>query len=144
MEITWAQFCKDILPERSFTFWDWVYAIIKLIREQLQHLWKDNLIMGFVHKKCAEEMLLNCAPGTFLLRFSDSSLGGITIAWVGIVDGKSEVIMASPFFAPNFKVRSLADCIKDLPQLTTLYPNIPKRHAFGKYYTPIEPIVKGL
>lgn len=109
---------------------------MKLIREQLRLLWKDNLIMGFVHKKVAEDMLINCAPGTFLLRFSDSGLGGITIAWVRIVDGKPEVIMISPFFAKNFQVRSLADCIQDLPQLVTLYPNIPKDKAFGKYYTP--------
>lgn len=28
-------------------------------------------------------MLSSCANGTFLLRFSDSELGGVTIAWVG-------------------------------------------------------------
>jgi hypothetical protein len=39
-------------------------------------------IMGFVKKKQAEEMLATCPCGTFLLRFSDSELGGITIAWV--------------------------------------------------------------
>lgn len=39
-------------------------------------------IMGFVKKKQAEEMLASCPCGTFLLRFSDSELGGITIAWV--------------------------------------------------------------
>lgn len=40
--------------------------------------------MGFVRKRQAEEMLMTaCATGTFLLRFSDSELGGVTIAWVG-------------------------------------------------------------
>lgn len=39
--------------------------------------------MGFVRKKQAEEMLSACASGTFLLRFSDSEPGGVTIAWVG-------------------------------------------------------------
>lgn len=38
--------------------------------------------MGFVRKKQAEEMLSSRPCGTFLLRFSDSELGGITIAWV--------------------------------------------------------------
>lgn len=38
--------------------------------------------MGFVRKKQAEEMLSTCVAGTFLLRFSDSESGGITIAWV--------------------------------------------------------------
>lgn len=41
-----------------------------------------SAIMGFVRKKQAEEMLAPCQSGTFLLRFSDSELGGITIAWV--------------------------------------------------------------
>lgn len=39
-------------------------------------------IMGFIRKKQAEEMLSACPGGTFLLRFSDSELGGVTIAWV--------------------------------------------------------------
>lgn len=39
-------------------------------------------ILGFVRKKQAEEMLASCPNGTFLLRFSDSELGGVTIAWV--------------------------------------------------------------
>jgi signal transducer and activator of transcription 5B len=42
-----------------------------------------SAIMGFVRKKQAEELLSACASGTFLLRFSDSELGGVTIAWVG-------------------------------------------------------------
>lgn len=37
--------------------------------------------MGFIKKRQAEELLSTCAPGTFILRFSDSELGGITIAW---------------------------------------------------------------
>lgn len=35
-----------------------------------------------MRKKDAEDMLGKCPTGTFLLRFSDSELGGITIAWV--------------------------------------------------------------
>jgi len=46
-----------------------------------------SAIMGFVRKKQAEELLSACASGTFLLRFSDSELGGVTIAWVGGMNG---------------------------------------------------------
>lgn len=42
-----------------------------------------RVVLGFVRKKQAEEMLAQCSNGTFLLRFSDSELGGVTIAWVG-------------------------------------------------------------
>jgi len=38
--------------------------------------------MGFVNKHDAEAMLLQKQNGCFLLRFSDSELGGITIAYV--------------------------------------------------------------
>lgn len=39
-------------------------------------------ILGFVNKQQAQDMLLSKPNGTFLLRFSDSEIGGITIAWV--------------------------------------------------------------
>lgn len=38
--------------------------------------------MGFVTKTESQDMLMSKPNGTFLLRFSDSELGGITIAWV--------------------------------------------------------------
>lgn len=73
--ITWSLFCKEPLPDRVFTFWDWFYAIMKLTRDQLRSPWGDTLIIGFVSKRNAEEKLRNCSPGTFLLRFSDSEIG---------------------------------------------------------------------
>lgn len=39
-------------------------------------------ILGFVNKQQAQDMLMSKPNGTFLLRFSDSEIGGITIAWV--------------------------------------------------------------
>lgn len=73
--ITWSQFCKEPLPERTFTFWDWFYAVMKLTRDQLRGPWTEGLIIGFINKRQAEEKLMKCPPGTFLLRFSDSELG---------------------------------------------------------------------
>lgn len=73
--ISWSQFCKETLPDRTFTFWDWFYAVMKLTRDQLRGPWTEGLIIGFINKRQAEEMLLKRPPGTFLLRFSDSELG---------------------------------------------------------------------
>lgn len=134
MLFSWSQFCKEPLPERTFTFWEWFYAVMKLTREHLKGPWMDGLIMGFVRKKQAEEMLSTCASGTFLLRFSDSELGGVTIAWVG--GEPSEVFMLQPFTSKDFTIRSLADRISDLPHLVHLYPDINKVQAFSKYFTP--------
>lgn len=113
-----------------------------------------SAIMGFVKKKQAEEMLSTCQAGTFLLRFSDSELGGITIAWVSgkhfrnfgikavikpifLLDTQ-EVFSLQPFTAKDFSVRSLADRIADLNHLVTLYPDTAKELFFQKYYTPYQ------
>lgn len=46
-----------------------------------------------------------------------------------------------PFTDKDFRIRSLADRIKDLSVLWTLYPNIPKDVAFGKYWSlPADPV----
>ena len=37
---------------------------------------------GFLGKRDAEAWLLACEPGTFLLRFSNTQIGGISVAWV--------------------------------------------------------------
>ncbi|KAI5740647.1 hypothetical protein M8J76_005819 [Diaphorina citri] len=135
MLLNWSQFCKEPLPDRSFTFWDWFYAVMKLTREHLKNVWTDGHIMGFVRKRKAEEMLASQVKGTFLLRFSDSELGGITIAWKG---DNTEVFMLQPFTSKDFQIRNLADRISDLPHLVYLYPDKPKDQAFSKYYTPFQ------
>ncbi|KAJ8947457.1 hypothetical protein NQ318_009758 [Aromia moschata] len=110
--------------------------------------------MGFVRKRQAEELLASCTCGTFLLRFSDSELGGITIAWVSGWSSSSspsskvlhfdnfsdtgEVFSLQPFTSKDFAIRSLADRIADLNHLVYLYPDISKDIPFGKYYTPYQ------
>ncbi len=41
--MSWSQFCKEPLPDRSFTFWDWFHAVMKLTKEDLRGLWIDRL-----------------------------------------------------------------------------------------------------
>lgn len=82
MMLSWSQFCKEPLSERNFTFWEWFFAVMKVTKEHLRQPWNDGSIMGFVGRRQAEEMLKNSKSGTFLLRFSDSELGGVTIAWM--------------------------------------------------------------
>ncbi|XP_049786720.1 signal transducer and activator of transcription 5B isoform X3 [Schistocerca cancellata] len=133
MLLSWSQFCKEPLPDRNFTFWEWFFAVMKLTKEHLRGPWMDETILGFIRKRQAEEMLAGRPSGTFLLRFSDSELGGVTIAWVA---DQNDVFMLQPFTSKDFAIRSLADRISDLQHLVYLYPDIPKDQAFGKYYTP--------
>lgn len=138
MLLSWNQFSKEPLPDRTFTFWAWFYSILKVTREHLRGLWNDGTIYGFISRKQTEELLAQCSPGTFLLRYSDSELGGVSIAWLSETsEGSSEVLMVQPFTSRDFQIRGLADRINDLKNLTFLYPNIPKDQAFSKYYTPM-------
>ncbi|XP_064595431.1 signal transducer and activator of transcription 5B-like isoform X2 [Liolophura sinensis] len=138
--ITWSQFNKEPIAARTFTFWEWFYAILKLSKEHLKEPWGDGSIGGFIGKSEAQEWLMSKENGTFLLRFSDSEIGGITIAWVA-EDNKTpsensrQVWNLAPYTAKDFAIRSLADRIKDLPNLVYLYPHTPKDDAFSKYYT---------
>ena len=80
--LSWPMFCKEALPERNFTFWEWFHRILLLTQQHLSELWMEGFIKGFVTKSAAESLLLDKPSGTFLLRFSDSELGGVTIAYV--------------------------------------------------------------
>lgn len=138
--ITWSMFNKDALSARNFTFWEWFYNVMKLTEDHLKQPWMDGSVLGFVSKNSAQEWLLTKPNGTFLLRFSDSETGGITIAWVAddpSKPGERAVWNLAPYGRKDFMIRSLSDRIKDLDALVTLFPNIPKSQAFGKYYTAV-------
>ncbi|KAM6100885.1 signal transducer and activator of transcription 6 [Pterocles gutturalis] len=133
--VSWAQFNKEILPGRGFTFWQWFDGVLDLTKRCLKSYWSDRLIIGFISKQYVCKLLSTEPDGTFLLRFSDSEIGGVTIAHViRGKDGSSQVENIQPFSAKDLSIRSLGDRIRDLGQLRNLYPNTPKDHAFGSHY----------
>lgn len=137
--ITWSQFNRESLPGRNFTFWQWFDGVIELMKKHLKSHWNDGAILGFLNKQQAQDMLMSKPNGTFLLRFSDSEIGGITIAWVAENPNKAGERMVwnlMPFTTKDFSIRSLADRISDLNHLLFLYPNQPKEEVFSRYCTP--------
>ncbi|XP_062453501.1 signal transducer and activator of transcription 6 isoform X1 [Rhea pennata] len=133
--VSWAQFNKEILPGRGFTFWQWFDGVLDLTKRCLKSYWSDRLIMGFISKQYVCKLLSTQPDGTFLLRFSDSEIGGVTIAHIiRGKDGTSQVENIQPFSAKDLSIRSLGDRIRDLGQLRNLYPNTPKDQAFGSHY----------
>ncbi|KAL4228952.1 Signal transducer and activator of transcription 5B [Mactra antiquata] len=137
-KVSWVQFNKENLQGRSFTFWEWFWAVGKLVKEHLKAPWMDGLIVGFMDRNESNGLLLGRPNGTFLLRFSDGTIGGVTIAWVadnGEMTGDRQVWNLAPFTIKDFQIRGLADRVKDLSSLVTLYPDIPKDQAFSRYYT---------
>ncbi|NWX34057.1 STAT1 protein, partial [Notiomystis cincta] len=152
--IPWTRFCKENINDKNFPFWLWIEGILELIKKHLLCLWNDGCIMGFISKEKERALLKDQSPGTFLLRFSESSReGAITFTWVeGSQNELLPLSSAEPQFhsvAPytkkelsavtfpdiirNYKVMA-AENIPENP-LQFLYPNIPKDNAFGKYYS---------
>ncbi|XP_055377435.1 signal transducer and transcription activator isoform X3 [Condylostylus longicornis] len=134
--VTWPQFCKEPLKDRSFTFWDWFYHTMKLTKDHILKPWQAGCINGFISKRNATEILRQCPEGTFLIRFSDSELGGVTIG----VKNNGDTLMLAPWVARDLNVLSLPDRISDLSTLQYLYQGpssyIPKDEAFGQFYSP--------
>ena len=77
-----------------------------------------RLLMGFISRQEAEDFLHKSENGTFLIRFSDSELGGVTVAWITVNEaGHREVAMLQPFTRKDLMIRSLPDRLKDCPQV---------------------------
>jgi signal transducer and activator of transcription 5B len=130
-QVTWHDFCKKKITDRSFTFWEWFYSNLKLIKEYASVAWNSGYVDGFISKVRAEEKLRNSPHGTFLLRFSDSVKGSISIAYtMKSASGKSSVMHVNPFTCDDLRIHSLCDRLHGFNELKTLYPNIEKKEAF--------------
>ncbi|XP_055901932.1 signal transducer and transcription activator-like [Eupeodes corollae] len=131
VQISWTKFCKDELTGYNFTFWEWFYHTVKLIKERLLEPWNADLIEGFISRKATTERLQSREPGTFLLRFSDSSKGAITISYVNEYNNVDHI---QPWTSKDLQNRCLADRIRDLKVLTKLFPHgIDKSYLFDKF-----------
>ncbi|KAJ4918489.1 hypothetical protein JOQ06_004133 [Pogonophryne albipinna] len=146
-QIPWGKFCKQqSANEKAFPFWLWIEGILDLIKRHLLSLWNDGCIMGFICKEREKALLTDKCPGTFLLRFSESSKeGAITFTWIEHdVHDQPLFHSVEPYTKKELSAVSLSDIIRtykvmaaeNIPEnpLRFLYPNIPKDKAFGKYY----------
>lgn len=145
--IQWSAFCKTSPNERGIPFWLWIDGILDLIKRHLLNIWNDGYIVGFLSRKQEKAMLRDKAPGTFLLRFSESCRdGGITFTWVEeSQDGEPKIHSVKPYTKADLATISMPNIIRDYTlaapmkvpvyPLIYLYPNIPKDEAFGRYYT---------
>ncbi|XP_049920510.1 signal transducer and activator of transcription 6 isoform X1 [Epinephelus moara] len=136
MMVSWAQFNKEVLPGRPFTFWQWFEGVMELTKKHLKTYWSEGLIFGFIGKQHLHLILKDRPNGTFLLRFSDSEIGGITIAYVSATEnGGQKIQNIQPFTKRDLEIRSLGDRIRDISHITCLYPDFPKHEVFKKFYT---------
>ncbi|RMB90385.1 hypothetical protein DUI87_33271 [Hirundo rustica rustica] len=159
--VAWPKFSKD--GAAGFSFWTWLDAILGLLQEHLKQLWKDGLILGFVSRKQEEKLLRSKRTGTFLLRFSESVLGGVTFTWVehhetelsqnlcysmfslmkrtetpllprrGALQSLELVSLALPDIIRNYQMM-MEENPPENP-LKFLYPGTARDEAFGRYYS---------
>ncbi|RXM99476.1 Signal transducer and activator of transcription 1 [Acipenser ruthenus] len=102
------------IPGKPFSFWHWLDSILELIKKYLLPLWVDGYIMGFVSKETERALLKEKEPGTFLLRFSESHLGGITFTWVDQSEnGEVKFNSVEPYTKSRLTALPFADIIRD-------------------------------
>ncbi|KAM9786185.1 LOW QUALITY PROTEIN: signal transducer and activator of transcription 6 [Neosynchiropus ocellatus] len=161
MMVSWSQFNKEVLPSRLFTFWQWFEGVLELTKRHLKSYWSDGLIFGFIGKQHLHLILNDRPNGTFLLRFSDSEIGGITIAYVSASEGRTGargrasaaahslsaggrmIQNIQPFSKRDLDIRSLGDRIRDIKEITHLYPEFHKNDVFRKYYSEPQQVRRG-
>ncbi|OXB53641.1 hypothetical protein ASZ78_004029 [Callipepla squamata] len=142
--LTWTKFSKD--GAAGFSFWAWLDGILALLHDHLKQLWKDGLILGFVSRKQEKKLLKVKRTGTFLIRFSESMLGGVTCTWVEHPESGPPAFRAVvPYTSAELASLALPDIIRDyqlladenIPEnpLLFLYPDTPRDEAFGPYYS---------
>uniref|UniRef100_A0A8C9ARN3 Signal transducer and activator of transcription n=1 Tax=Prolemur simus TaxID=1328070 RepID=A0A8C9ARN3_PROSS len=143
--LSWADFTKRESPPGKLPFWTWLDKILELVHDHLKDLWNDGRIMGFVSRSQERRLLKKTISGTFLLRFSESSEGGITCSWVEHQDDDKVLICSvQPYTKEVLQSLPLTEIIRHYQLLTEenipenplrfLYPRIPRDEAFGCYY----------
>jgi len=148
------KFMKERLDGCGFSLWNWVYACLNLIKHNLSKEWEKGLIMGFVSRNKATELLERCDNDTFLLRFKGSEISGSQSAHNTAILAASAVV----FNGGNTKqvchwdklmqssskktlTRQLMSCQISNPEnkelkgtaFKILYPDIPFNEAFGEF-----------
>ena len=113
-------FLKLKLPINGtdFTFWEWVYGILHLIEHHLLGPWEDGRILGFMSKDEADTALEGAAAGTFLVRFSDPTLGAVAVVFVNEI---LQVTHPKPMTHTSLIASSLATRINNLENAKFLY-----------------------
>lgn len=108
----------------------WFFSTIKLISKHLSVYWIDGVIR-FISDEDVNELLTNCAIGTFLLQISDfrpdNNEAGISFIFKG-ADG---VYAGYPISCRDLDSKPLKDHVVFWKDGHTLYPNIPKSVVFG-------------
>ncbi|CAN99759.1 Signal transducer and activator of transcription 1 [Caenorhabditis elegans] len=129
--ITFHRFAKQAMrDDLPFSFWEWFFSIMQLIKQKLLKFWDEGWCIGFISKNDASQSMMMCQHSSFLLRFSDSQTGAVSIGFVcEEADGQKIPFHLAPFTIKDLDQLSLASRIASCPQLKDIrymYPAIDK------------------
>lgn len=129
--ITFHRFAKMNLREDvPFSFWEWFFSIMQLIKQKLLKYWDEGWCLGFISKQRASELMQEQPHCTFMLRFSDTQTGAVSIGFVCQDEDQQKVpFHLAPFTIKDLEQLSLAQRIITCPQLRDIrymFPQIDK------------------
>ncbi|VDM80672.1 unnamed protein product [Strongylus vulgaris] len=103
---------------------------MQLIKQKLLKFWDEGWLVGFISKQDASQSMMLSSHPTFLLRFSDTQTGAVSIGFVcEDDDGQKVPFHLAPFSIKDLDQLSLAQRIASCPQLKEikyLYPHMDK------------------
>ncbi|PAV62272.1 hypothetical protein WR25_05740 isoform B [Diploscapter pachys] len=73
---------QNLREDANFSFWEWFFSIMQLIKQKLLKFWDEGWLVGFISKNDASQAMLMCEQNSFLMRFSDTLTGAISIGFV--------------------------------------------------------------
>uniref|UniRef100_A0A0K0E9H8 Signal transducer and activator of transcription n=1 Tax=Strongyloides stercoralis TaxID=6248 RepID=A0A0K0E9H8_STRER len=138
--ISFQRFAKqNIREDVNFSFWEWFFCIMQLIKQKLLRFWDEGWLIGFISKRDASQKMMNSPYSTFLLRFSDTVTGSVSIGFVCCEDDGTKIpFHLAPFNIKDLDQLSLASRIAKCPQLSDikyLYPDIDKEEMLKFFDT---------
>ncbi|VDP26686.1 unnamed protein product, partial [Heligmosomoides polygyrus] len=109
---------QNLRDDVAFSFWEWFFAIMQLIKQKLLKFWDEGWLVGFISKNDASQSMMQSSHPTFLLRFSDTQTGAVSIGFVcEDDDGQKVPFHLAPFSIKDLDQLSLAQRIASCPQL---------------------------
>ena len=116
--ITFHRFAKQAMrDELAFSFWEWFFSIMQLIKQKLLKYWDEGWCIGFISKHDASQSMMMSPHSSFLLRFSDTQTGAVSIGFVCDEEGQKVPFHLAPLTIKDLDQLSLASIIASCPQL---------------------------
>uniref|UniRef100_A0A914WYY0 SH2 domain-containing protein n=1 Tax=Plectus sambesii TaxID=2011161 RepID=A0A914WYY0_9BILA len=107
---------EDVDSDLRFSFWSWFCSICKIIRANLLPYWEKGYLMGFDTKESIAQKMLYVKKCCFLLRFSDSQLGALSISRFDF-DSSREHRHTAFLLPPDQELHSLTKQLENFDRL---------------------------